>query len=177
MSDSNMAPSTDPTDELNQVMKEALFKLQKLVDNHPSQNLLTIVRVFLLGVISTAIDLVDIHLPGSAPLLFADIEAAAKVGGISAIQQIQTMNYSVSNIADDDFETAMNYLGQQLTTTLFKGFHELPMPLRNPEMLLRAIETLLANLLIQKFDRSHEVLDSLCEHVHMALDHLQNSKH
>ncbi len=35
---------------------------------------------------------------------------------------------------EDDMTTAMNYLGQQLSMTLFKGLHELPMPLRNEEM-------------------------------------------
>ncbi len=50
--------------------------------------------------------------------------------------------------------------------------HELPFPLRNPETQLRGIETLLANLLSQKFDNPHDILDSLCEHVHMGLEQL-----
>lgn len=71
----------------------------------------------------------------------------------------------------------MNYLGQKLGESLYKGLHELPMPLRKPETLLRGIEALLANLLNQKFDNSHDILDSLCEHVHMTLDNLQGRKH
>jgi hypothetical protein len=63
--------------------------------------------------------------------------------------------YSVSNIEPDDMTTAMNYLGQELSTAFFKGLHELPMSLRKPEMLLRGIEALLTNLLIKKFDNPH----------------------
>jgi len=87
------------------------------------------------------------------------------------------VNYSVSNIESDDDVTAMNYLGQELGTALFKGLHELPLPLRKPEMLLRGVEALLANLLNQKFNNSHDILDSLCEHVHMSLSDLERRKH
>ena len=67
---------------------------------------------------------------------------------------------------------AMNYIGQNLAATLFKSIHELPAPLRTQEMLLRGVEALLGNLLHQKFSNAHDILDSLCEHVHSALDDL-----
>lgn len=177
-----MTQTTKTTNELNKIMADSLFQIKKLIDNDSDSNdLLTTVKVFLLGVISTAIDLVEIELPGSAPFIYADVEAAAKSGGLRSIKEIQSQNgsvhYSVSNIDSDDAVTAMNYLGQELSTALFKGIHELPMPLRKPEMFLRGIEALLANLLNQKFNNSHQVLDSLCEHVHMALSDLQGRKH
>jgi hypothetical protein len=109
-------------------------------------------------------------------------EAAAKMCGIRAIRKQQlelgAINYSVSNIQGDDKETAMNYIGQELATTLFKVIHELPLPLRSLEMFLRGIEALLSNLLNQKFQdhNPHKVLDNFCEHVHMALNDLKNSK-
>jgi hypothetical protein len=85
--------------------------------------------------VSSTIDLIEINLPDSAPLLYADVEASAKLGGLHAIAKWSadygSMNYSVSNIAEDDMTTGMNYLGQQLSISLFKGLHELPMPLRN----------------------------------------------
>ncbi len=70
----------------------------------------------------------------------------------------------------------MNYIGQALSTTLFKSIHELPQSLRKPEMLLRGVECSLGNLLHQKFCEhdAHKVLDNLCEHVHMALDDLES---
>ena len=178
-----MTHKTDTATELNQVMAEALVHLQKLVDKDQSgqHDLLTVVNVFLLGVISTAADLVEISIPGSTPALYADVEAAAKLGGLRSIKKMQdeagSMKYSVSNIDENDISTAMNYLGQELSTALFKGLHELPMPLRKPETFLRGIEALLANLLSQKFNNSHQILDSLCEHVHMALDDLDSRKH
>ncbi len=176
-----------PTDdgvvsELNQVMFDALSQLQVLVSSDLSQrpNFLDIAKTFLLGVISTSVDLVEIHLPGSASLMYADIEAAAKLGGLSAISKWSddhgSRHYSVSNIADDDIETGMNYMGKELATTLSKTLNELPMPLRRKEMPLRSIEVLLANLLHQKFDNDdpHKILDSFCEHVHMALTDLES---
>lgn len=178
-----MSKDNQITSELNQAMTNALLQLQKLVHSDLSQrhDFLSIVNTFLLGVVSTTVDLVEISLPGSAPFIYADVEAAAKLGGLHAIAQWSinqgSTNYSVSNIAEDDMTTAMNYLGQQLSTTLFKGLHELPMPLRNEEMLLRSIEVLLANVLDQKFkNNSDHILDSFCNHVHMALNDLKSRK-
>ena len=170
-------------DELSAVMTQALLRLQALVDNDPTQqiDLLMTAKTFLLGVVSTSIDLIELSSPGSAPLLYADVEAAAKMGGLRAIKEAQKQmgspHYSVSNIEPDDMETAMNYLGQELGTALFKSLHELPLPLSKPEAMLRGIEALLANLLNQKFNNAHDVLDSLCEHVHMALTALEQARH
>lgn len=168
------------TDELNKVMANALFQLKTLVDSDTrnKSDLLSIVNTFLLGVISTAVDLVEINLPESAPFIYADVEAAAKLGGLRAIKNMQSakgsIQYSVSNIEPDDMTTAMNYLGHELSTALFKGLHELPMALRKPEMLLRGVEALLTNLLSQKFDNPHNILDSFCDHVHMSLTDVES---
>lgn len=178
-----MTKSTDTTSELNKIMADSLLQLKKLIGNDSKNNhdFLSIVKVFLLGVVSTAVDLVETEHPGSAPFIYADVEAAAKAGGLRSIKKMQdvtgSMHYSVSNIDPDDPVMAMNYLGQELSTALFKSIHELPLPLRKPEMFLRGIEVLLANLLNQKFNNSHQILDSLCEHVHMALNDLQKNKH
>lgn len=171
------------TDELNQVMTTAIFQLQKIVtkDLVKKHNFLSVVKLFLSSIISTAGDLVELAEPGSAQIMYADLEALVKAGGFRAIRKQQadqgSTNYSVSNIDDNDPTTAMNYLGKELSTTLFKAIHELPMPLRSPEMLLRGIEALLANLLNQKFNNAHEILDDFCGHVHMALDDLKIKKH
>lgn len=173
----------DTAREINQVMLSALLELKKLVDYDLTQqhNFIDIAKTFLLGVVSSTIDLIEINMPGSAPLLYADVEASAKLGGLRSIAKWSadygSMNYSVSNIADDDITTGMNYLGQQLSISLFKGLHELPMPLRNQEMLLRSVEVLLANLLNQKFrNNAHDILDSFCDHVHMALKDVESRK-
>ena len=114
-------------------------------------------------------------------MLLSDIEAVAKEGGIRAIKdKIQSSgsnNYSVSNIDENDTTTAMNYLGQKLSITLFKGLNELPAPLRNREVLLRSIEALLSNLLINKFDNPHQVLSDFCSHVEMVLNYSNTPKH
>ena len=173
-------------DDLNEIMQDALFKLQKLVNKNQSQqpDFIKVVKTFLLGVFSTAIDLVEIQRPGSSLFLYGDIEAAAKLGGMREILKWSTSHghahYSVSNIDPDDKVTAMNYIGQQLGATLFKALHELPLPLRDEEMMLRGAEALLGNLLDQKFRQynPHQILDNLCEHVHMVLKDLESrSKH
>jgi len=178
-----MTQSTNMPDEIQQIMTDSLFLLKKLLDI-PSTQLterLSIVNLFLVGIMSTTADLLELEFPGSAPMVYADMEAAAKSGGLKAITTMQektaARHYSVSNIAPDDMSTAMNYLGEQLSIALFKGLHELPLPLRQTETMLRAIEALLANLLSQKFDNSHTILDNLCEHVHMALNNLELRKH
>lgn len=53
-----------------------------------------------------------------------------------------------SNIESEGKANATDYMGQQLGIALFKALHELPLPLRDEEMVL---EALLANLLDQKF--------------------------
>jgi len=168
---------------ISELMTQALFALRDLVNNDSEyeMNYSQVVTVFLQGVISTAIDLAELHSPGISIAIYADIEASSKLGGLRSIEKIQAENgsisYSVSDIASNDVGSAMNYLGQKLSTTLFKGIHELPIPLRNEEMLVRSVEALLANLLHQKFSNPHEILDSFCKHVHACLDDLVNRKH
>jgi len=77
----------DVSSEVSKVMTNALCELQRLVTEDPSKqhDVLMITKTFLMGVISTAVDLTEVRAPGSAPFLFADIEAVAKSGGLRAI--------------------------------------------------------------------------------------------
>lgn len=171
-------------DGLNKIITDSLLKLRMFAANDLSQkkNYIFIIKSFLSGIISTTVDLAEVTSPGSAPLIYADVEAVAKFGGIRAIKNFHSKHdsaqYSVSDIAPDDAVAGMNYLGQQLNVALFKGLHELPMSLRNEEMMLRGIEALIANLLHEKFeDLSHRVLDDFCEHVHHCLNDLKGFRH
>lgn len=172
--------STNPKniDQIKAVMAEALLELRELIDDDVDHGFVQVVCLFLHGIISTAADLAELSSPGAKHYIFTDIEAGTKLGGLRAIHELG-VGYSVSNIKPDDMEAAMNYLGKAMSTALFKGLYELPKPLQqNKEILLRAIEALLANLLNQRFsdsDNPHDILDSFCEHVHMELDGLQNS--
>ena len=177
--------NTKPGDKANiltlqQAMKDALLQISELVnleDNDHSQ-LVPTINIFLLGIISTAADLVEVALPGSSAYLYAEIEAGAKNGGIRSIAKLvkdKAPHYSVSGLDEDDMETAMNYLGQQLAIALTKAMHELPHRLRSPETQLHGIEALLTNLLSQKFDDPHNILDTLNDHVHKGLNDLASS--
>ena len=169
--------------KLHEAMTQALFELKILTELETSrpQDLFKFVKTFLIGVISTSIDMVEIQQPGISTALYAEVEAIAKMGGLRAIADFQNKysdrTYSVSQIADDDMETAMNYIGQELGSALSKAVNELPMPLRQPETHLRGIEVLLGNVLNQRFTNPHEILNALCEHVHMALDSLERRRH
>ena len=129
---------------------------------------------------STAIDIAKIGHPGAGIYLYSEIEAAAKEGNYSLIKETQGRggcSYSVSNLEPDDRVGAMNYVGQELGATLFKAVNELPLALRKDEIFLRSIEVLLGNVLHSKFnENSHNILDSLAEHVHMGLSDLDASK-
>jgi hypothetical protein len=77
----------DVSKELNKVMTHALLQIKKLTtaENANQPDFLSIVKTFLLGIFSTTIDLVGLHHPNAASFLYADIEAAAKLGGIREI--------------------------------------------------------------------------------------------
>lgn len=175
-----MSKNSQTDTKISAVMTEALFVLKNLIDSDPEYNMnySQVVTLFLQGIISTAIDLAELHSPGISTIIYADIESSSKLGGLRAIAEMQSKNnstfYSVSNIDASDTAMAMNYLGQQMSTTLAKGIHELPLPLplRNQEMLLRGIEALLVNLLYEKFNNPHDILNSFCEHVHLSLSDL-----
>lgn len=165
------------TDELIQMMQGAILQLQYLVNQNQEQQLdfLMLVETLLLEVISTAINLVEIHRPGSALIIYTDMEAAMKIGGIQQVSSASEndKSSSTSDIDINDMTNGMNYIGQQLAVTLFKSLHELPMSLRNDDMMLHGLEALLVNLLKQSFaQNAHQVLDRLCEHVHLALNDL-----
>lgn len=166
----------DPN-KLTETMISVLMPLQELCNEDHD---LSEISVFLIGVISTCADLMELKHPGVATqYIYTEIEAAMKLGGLRSIRDHQIKNgsshYSVANIAPDDLETAMNYVGQELGITLFKVIHEIPLPLRGKEILLRGIEALLANVLHGKFseDQPHKLLDSICEHVHLGLKDLE----
>lgn len=168
-------------DELQQIMTHALLQMQNLVrlNGDDQADLLPHISLFLLTIISTAADLVEAAVPGGSAYLYAEVEAGVKKGGLRSIAKAmkeKAPEYSVSGIDEDDVETAMNYLGQQLAITLTKALHELPKSLRSPETQLRSLEALLANLLSQKFPHAHETLDYFCEHVHTALNNLNQEK-
>lgn len=171
---------TEKMKEVQKVVGQALMQLRDLVspDGRNQEDLLPQINLFLLSIMSTAADLVELPIPGGGAFLYAEIEAGAKMGGIKSIagaMQKGSPHYSISNIDPKDVSTAMNYIGQQLIISLKKAMHELPQPLRNPETQLRGIAALLANFLNQMFDNPQPILDSLCEHVHMALEDLKET--
>jgi hypothetical protein len=165
-------------EEQRHIMKNALLNMNKLAQSSSKANsdYLLLTKMFLIGIISNAAELAEVQSTGASHWLYAEIEAAARAGGLSGIIKAGGQQYSISDIDENDMPTAMNYVGQQLSATLFKCIHELPTPLRNPETMLRGIEALLCNVLNSKFSNSHDILDAMCEHVHSALYDLESRK-
>ncbi|GGG06232.1 MULTISPECIES: hypothetical protein [Cysteiniphilum] len=161
---------------------QKLGEMVNLVDDGKSKTAksIPIMAVVLAGCVSTVADLLELNQEGASYALYKETEAAIQQGGLKNIRKKQAsggVKYSISDIGENDFENGMNYLGQELSTTLFSSIHELPETMRKPEMLLRGVECLLANLLNQKFrglGDVHNILDSLCDHVHMNLKALDN---
>jgi hypothetical protein len=146
-------------------------------ENMPPEDFVPIIATSIIGLTTTAANLLELEQEGSSTYLLKEVEAGAKQGGIANIKAIQeqkgSVKYSISDIKESDFAGGMNYVGEALATTLAEKIHELPTGMRNVEMYLRGIEVLLANLLSQRFgENSHAILDSLCEHVHMSLKDL-----
>lgn len=171
------------TDELIRGMQELLLQLQHLVAHGQSQqpDFLSVVKAFLLDVVSTVIELAEANHPGSALLLYADLETVMRVGGFCHADSVplnqNNSHHSASGIEPHDMTHGMNYIGQQLAITLFKSLHELPLTLRNDDMMLHGLEALLVNLLRQNFTQNaHQVLDRLCERVHLELNDLSASE-
>jgi hypothetical protein len=72
-------------------------------------------------------------------------------------------------IIEFDMANAMNYLGNELNVTLYKKMYELPTSVLNQELPLRAIEALLVNLLHQKYENPHGILDQFTSNAHLSL--------
>ena len=76
--------NSQTNDKISALMTKSLIALRELVDNDEAFEIeyFQVVSVFLQGVISTAVDLAELHSPGAAPFIYADIESLAKSGGL-----------------------------------------------------------------------------------------------
>lgn len=167
------------TDALIKIVYDTLLQLQRLINQDQSRepDFLEFVKTFLLNTVSTTISLAEAGHPGSAPLLYTEMEAEMRNKALREMAafsaQFGSVLYSATSIDENDKTGGMNYIGQQLVVTLFRSLCELPKTMRNDDMVLRAIGVLLVNLLNKQFaQNAHQVLDRLCAHVHLVLDDL-----
>ena len=163
----------------HKALKEAIFAIKNYVEPYRDKDYIHRLKLMLLAVVSTTVEIAEAHDNGISGYLWSEIEKMAKEGGLTAVaEKIESdKSYSISNIEPQDAESGMNYLGQQLTASLYKHINDLPMQQRKPEMFLHGVEAMLANLLDQKFSGvdPHKVLDDFCGHVHMVLNNTQKS--
>ncbi len=172
-------PYAQKVTNIQQILTNSLKELIALCkdDAISDEKSLWIVSTFLKALVSTAAGLMDIQMAGGAAFLYTEIEKDAKAGGRRSIHDFGgklSDTLSLSEINDDDLPAAMNYLGQQLSTTLFKGMYELPSSFQTVEVPLRAIEALLVNFLHQKFKDPHDILDQFTANAHLSLTDAQS---
>lgn len=146
-------------------------------DNEMDEGIkLTIFVEFLTDAIENAANRLDETLQGGAAFLYAEIEKCAHAKGDAAIRATGgglSEKISFSDIDEHDPSSAMNYLGAELSATLFKKMYELPPSLLTQELPLRAIEALLVNLLHQKYANPHDILDQFTRNAHLSLTDTQ----
>jgi len=101
-----------------------------------------------------------------------------------ALEKIETIVFDESSQSPkglhqfhSELETVMNRLGQKLFIELNRELEKLPILLQNTEILLRSVETLLANVLTLHCEDPHEMLEEICDHVHLVLDDLEIAVH
>lgn len=174
----SMTPYEEKVENIQSILTNSLQELVALCkdDTMSDDKSLFVVSNFLKAIVSTAAGLMDIQIPGGSAFLYAEIEKDAKSGGMSSIHEFGgklSETLSISEIEENDFPAAMNYLGQQLSTTLFKGLYELPESFQTLEVPLRAIEALLVNLLHQKYNNPHDILDQFTANAHLSLTDTQ----
>jgi hypothetical protein len=165
--------------DIQAIQTNALQELMVLCkDNTISDDkCLFVVSTFVKAILSTAAGLMELQIPGGAGFIYAEVEKDAKAGGMTSIHNFGgklSETISISDIKEHDLPAAMNYLGQQLSTTLFKGILELPTSMQNLEVMLRGIEAMFVNLLHQKFNNPHNVLDQFTTNAHMSLTDAQS---
>ncbi len=162
-------------ERLHKVVKDATYSIQDYIEEYRNKNdYLDRLKFILLAVISSVIETSEVRGDFASEYIWSELENMAKEGGLTAVaEKIQSgRTYSISEIDPQDVGSGMNYLGQHVATALYKHIHDLPVQQRKPEMFLRALESVITNLLNQKFADydQHKIIDSLCEHLHMALD-------
>ena len=168
--------------EMHATTKQAFERMIDSIDaDTKSTSIIPALSLSIVSVVSMIADLLEVKYQGASTYFFKEVETGLKLDIVEKIKSFQQekggASYSLSDIAPNDFENGMNYLGQALSETLFSTIHELPKSMHTQEMLLRGVEALLANLLHSKFRALgdvHSILDSLCEHVHMNLKALDN---
>ena len=93
-----VSKDSNTSSKVSLVITQALFKLKELVynDEEYEMDYHQVVTLFLQGIISTSIDLAELHSPGVSPMIYADIESSSKLGGLRAIAKMQSENGSIS---------------------------------------------------------------------------------
>ena len=157
--------------QLNQAVSTVLGELEAIINHNEGkdEDTYNAARKIVLEGITMALNLIEIKVPGSALLLYADVETVAKQGRARAIKSLHPAAISVETIQPWDNISAVNYLEDEFYATFIKVLAELPLPLRTLEIMLQGVAFLLSNILLQKFPYPHQMLDTFCHYVHGVL--------
>ena len=147
-------------------------------ENDISENMaLSVSCDFLSDAIDNVAKRLDDNMQGGAAYLYAALEKIAHEKASDAIRSTGgklSERLSLSDIKEGDLSGAMNYVGAELALTLFKKIYELPESCQIEELPLRAIESVLVNLLHQKYTNPHDILDQFTRNAHLSLSDVQS---
>ncbi len=183
-----MAKKNTPTqaqqDELQKIMTAPFDVFQRWVAKHAQneKQMLDVIKEFLTYNMVMTAKFLELNKSKKTAELFAHVEAVAKQHGTDIIKNRVTEHtsaehYSVAQLKEDDFETAIKYMAGELLGTVEKTMYEYPEALRSPEISLRAIEYMFVNLLAQQWENANETLEASNKRVATMLVEAQSKLH
>ncbi|HAT1659336.1 TPA: hypothetical protein JBL19_15590 [Legionella pneumophila] len=82
-------------------------------------------------------------------------------------------------LTTEDYSKAMNFIGQNLLSSLTQSVEKLPPQLRNRRLVCQALSAFLTNVIYKQFPEHREscqqMLDDITKHVSMQLDKIPQS--
>ena len=77
----------------------------------------------------------------------------------------------------EDYTKAMNFIGQNLLSSLIQSVNNIPAPLRKSKVVTQALSAFLANVIYKQFPEDHnsrqQMLDDLNKLIQIQFDHIQ----
>ncbi|HHT0592414.1 TPA: hypothetical protein ACTXXA_000275 [Legionella anisa] len=81
---------------------------------------------------------------------------------------------TAKTLTNEDYSKAMNFIGQNLLSSLVQSIEKLPAHLRNSNVISQALSAFLANIIYKQFPDSpescHQMMDAMTKLVKMQLD-------
>jgi hypothetical protein len=85
----------------------------------------------------------------------------------------------VDTLAPEEYIKAMNFIGQNLLSSLVQSVEKLPQALRSPKVISQALAAFLTNVIYKQFpddnESSQQMLDEISKFVRVQLENIPHS--